>query len=52
MDIHCASISVVKTGYSNEESVSSLKIIGGTILAFLALIIGIIYLKVIKKSDA
>lgn len=46
MDIHCASITVVKTGYSNEESVSSLKIIWGTILTFLALIIGFIYLKV------
>lgn len=52
VDIHSDSIKVVKAGYSTEESVSSQKIIIGAVLVFLALVIGLLYLKVIKKSDA
>ena len=51
VDIHSDSITVVAAGYATTESVPALKIIIGTILVCLAVLISLIYLKVIKKSD-
>lgn len=51
VDIHSDSVKVVKSGYATAESVSAPKIIIGLVLVCLALVLGLIYLKVIKKSD-
>lgn len=51
VDIHSDSIAVAAVGYTTTEAVPALKIIIGTILGCLAVLIGLIYLKVIKKSD-
>jgi len=51
VDIHSDSITVVATGYATTEAVPALKIIIGTMLGCLAVLIGLIYLKIIKKSD-
>lgn len=51
VDIHSASITVVTAGYATVETVSSQKIIIGIVLVFLALVFGLIYYQVIKKSD-
>lgn len=51
VDIHSDSITVVTAGYATAETVPALKIIIGTILGSLTVLIGLIYLKIIKKSD-
>jgi hypothetical protein len=51
VDIHSTSIEVVTAGYATTETVPFQKIIIGIVLVFLALIFGLIYYKVIKKSD-
>ncbi len=50
VDIHCATIAVVKAGSATVESVPALKIIASLVLVCLASVLGMVYLKVIKKS--
>lgn len=51
VDIHSDSTAVVTAGYATAEAVPALKIFIGLVLVCLALVLGLIYLKVIKKSD-
>lgn len=51
VDVHSDSITVVAAGYATAESVPALKIVIGLVLVCLASVLGLIYLKVIKKSD-
>lgn len=51
VDIHSNSITIMAAGYATTESVPAPKIIIGLLLVCLALVLGLIYLKVIKKSD-
>lgn len=51
VDIHSDSMAVVTAGYATAEAVPALKIVIGLVLVCLALVLGLIYLKVIKKSD-
>lgn len=50
VDVHSDSIAVVAAGYATVESVPALKIIIGLVLVCLASVLGLIYLKVIKKK--
>ena len=52
VDIHSDSITVVAVGYATAESVPAPKIVTGLVLVCLASAHGLIYLKVIKKSDS
>jgi hypothetical protein len=52
VDIHSNSITIMAAGYATAESVPAPKIIIGLVLVCLAFVLGLIYLKVIKKSDS